>query len=213
MANPILTRKADTSIKNAIATAYKDGKFSNEDLVLLIRSTMDGNKLSDLEFRDLKRFLRTHPKLAGAHRRQLIGLIQLHYKLDGPFVFPRKVEQLEGAAPVGNHQCAALVQHSQPIGLTSRWREGVKVRGNGHLIKKGTAVATFEDGFYPNRAYDNHVAYYISQDGKGIKVMDQWSGKGSVSSRVMRFKGTKANGFHLDPSNNGDALSVIMRKK
>jgi hypothetical protein len=120
---------------------------------------------------------------------------------------------VEGAPMIGSHQCAALVQSSQPIGLTSTWREGIPVRGNGPLIKRGTAVATFEDGFYPNRNHDNHIAYYLSQDARGIDVMDQWSGKGGISSRKMLFKGKKPDGLFKDPSNNGDALSVIMRKK
>jgi hypothetical protein len=83
---------------------------------------------------------------------------------------------------------------------------------NDWQIQKGTAVATFEDGFYPNREHDNHVAYYLSQDKDGIRVMDQWKGKLSVSSRVMPFRGRMANGMFIDPSNNGDALSVVMKK-
>jgi hypothetical protein len=90
----------------------------------------------------------------------------------------------------------------------------MRVKGNGKHIRKGTAVATFEDGFYPNRSHGNHVAYYISQDAKGIQVMDQWYEKDNdkIGTRTMRFKGKKANGLYINPSNNGDALSVIMHK-
>ena len=87
------------------------------------------------------------------------------------------------------------------------------MRGNDALIAKGTAVATFEDGVYANRDHGNHVAYYLSQDSTGVQVMDQWSSKGAVGSRTMAFLGRRSNGLFVDPSNNGDALSVIMKKK
>lgn len=213
MANPILARKADQSVATAIKTAMKDGKFSGADLARVVRETLDGKAVSDLEYRDLKRFLRTERRLSRFDHGAIIAFLQLWYPLEGPFIYPRNVDLLEGAKPLGNGECAALVQHSQPIGKAATWREGIGVKGNDHLIKKGTAVATFEDGFYPNRRYDNHVAYYLSQDANGITVMDQYGGKDDISSRVMRFRGKRSNGLYNDPSNNGDALSVIMRKK
>jgi hypothetical protein len=43
--------------------------------------------------------------------------------------------------------------------------------------------------------------------------MDQWKGKEEgVTSRLMTFNGKRANGLFFDPSNNGDALSVIMKR-
>ena len=42
-------------------------------------------------------------------------------------------------------------------------------------------------------------------------VMDQWAGKKTISSRLMRFKGKNKDGTYPDPSNNADALSVIMK--
>ncbi|MDH5328109.1 MAG: BPSL0067 family protein [Gammaproteobacteria bacterium] len=51
---------------------------------------------------------------------------------------------------------------------------------------------------------------YTSQDGSGVWVMDQWSTKPSISKRKMFFLGKNADGSYVDPSNNGDALSVIM---
>jgi hypothetical protein len=213
MANPILARRADKSLAKVIKAGFKDGSFTMAELNQVFKEAMDGGVLDDQEYRDLRRFLRKEQRLTFLDRLLMEMFIHANYPMEGPFLYPGNIDDLEGAAPLGSHQCAALVQSSQPIGLTKTWRQGIPVRGNENLIVKGTAVATFEDGFYANRAHDNHVAYYISQDSSGIKVMDQWSEKGEISSRVMGFKGTRADGLFPDPSNNGDALSVIMRKK
>lgn len=129
----------------------------------------------------------------------------------GPFVYT-KVESLEGKPKVFGGECAGLVQWHTKAGKTDTWREGIKVRGNGDKIKKGTAVATFVDGKYPNEPHGNHAALYISQDGAGVWVMDQWSTKPSISKRRMLFKGKNSDGTYKDPSNNGDALSVIVHE-
>jgi hypothetical protein len=217
MANAILGRRADTSIAQALAAALKApknaGRIRFAEVAKILRAASDGGKITDVEFRDLKRILRTQ-KLWGASQRLINAHLQLYYPLTGPFVYD-KVDELDGEPKLGNHECAALVQSTLHIGLAKTWREGIPVRGNDHLIKKGTAIATFEDGFYANRRYGNHVAYYISQDSKRIWVVDQWGdmeSKPRISKRPMRFKGTKSNGLYSDPSNNGDALSVIMRK-
>ncbi len=130
----------------------------------------------------------------------------------GPYIY-KDVDKLEGTAKVGSKSCVALVQHYASTGVTSSWTEGTVVKGNDSLVAKGTAVATFVNGAYPNLSHGNHAAFYISQDKLGIRVMDQWTndkGKPTVSSRTMRFKGKKEDGTFLDPSNNGDALSVIL---
>jgi hypothetical protein len=122
-----------------------------------------------------------------------------------------KVDDLEGTGKVGSKQCVVLVQHYTKAPQTSAWKQGSQVKGLTALTK-GTAVATFEKGVYPNRLHDNHAALYISQDASGITVMDQWAddkSKPSVSKRVMRFKGKSKDGKFLDPSNNADALYVI----
>ena len=121
------------------------------------------------------------------------------------------VDSLQGTDLVGSHQCVALVQHYASAPVTSRWKAGIKVKGD-TSIKKGTAIATFVNGRYPNNAHNNHAALYISQDGAGIWVMDQWKGdpnKPSVSKRRLNFKGTLKSGAYIDPSNNGDAFFVI----
>jgi hypothetical protein len=212
MSNKVLQRAPDKSVAKALRAAQKEqGKLSFASAVKIIQAAHDGGKVDDVEFRDLKKILRTQP-LWGPARRLIEGYLALYYPLKGPYVYPGDVETLDNSDLVGSHQCAALVQLTVPIGLTATWREGIPVRGNDHLIQKGTAVATFEDGFYPNRNHGNHVAYYVSQNATGVVVIDQWSGKGSVSSRTMDFLGRTAAGRFVDPSNNGDALSVIMTK-
>lgn len=131
--------------------------------------------------------------------------------MPGPYVY-FKVDELEGKPLVGNQQCAGLVQWYTKPGLAKTWKEGAAVKSN-PTIAKGTAVATFVNGKYLNLPHGNHAGYYVSQDAVGVTVMDQWKGdpnKPTISSRVMRFKGKDRNGKYIDPSNNGDALSIIL---
>jgi len=132
---------------------------------------------------------------------------------NGPYVYT-KVDTLEGKPKVFNGECAGIVQWYTKVGLAITWKEGIKVRGNGAHIRKGTAVATFVDGKYPNKSHGNHAALYISQDAMGVWVMDQWNApnKPTISKRRMNFLGKTEGGDYRDPSNNGDALSVIMTK-
>lgn len=110
---------------------------------------------------------------------------------------------------VSTGSCASLVQHYTRVGRTSKWKEGEAVKGNTG-IKKGTAIATFVDGEYPNLAHGNHAALYVSQDANGITVVDQWEGLPKPHKRVLGFKGKTADGTAWeDPSNNGDAFSII----
>jgi hypothetical protein len=109
---------------------------------------------------------------------------------------------------VSTGSCASLVQHYTRVGPTANWKEGEVVKGNS--IKKGTAIATFVNGVYPNKKHDNHAALYVSQDATGIWVVDQWEGLPKPHKRKLSFKGKTADGSGWeDPSNNGDALSVI----
>ena len=131
--------------------------------------------------------------------------------MPGPFVYS-KVDDLDGKPKAFSGECAGIVQWYTKAGLAATWKEGLVVRGNAAKIRKGTAVATFADGKYPNKPHGNHAALYISQDAKGVWVMDQWNGdnKPTISKRRMNFLGKTKSGDYLDPSNNGDALSVIM---
>lgn len=124
-----------------------------------------------------------------------------------------EVETLEGLSKVGTKQCVVLVQrYARAPAPTSTWTQGALVKGN-ITLKKGTAIATFEDGKYPNRPHGNHAALYISQNAVGIVVMDQWlddKAKPFVSKRTIRFKGKDKNGKLVGNSgDNGDAYSVI----
>jgi hypothetical protein len=139
--------------------------------------------------------------------------------MSGPYVYD-KVDELEGAKKVGNKQCAGLVQYYLNVGTTDHWTNGKHVRGNGLSIKKGTAVATFRSdsvegkGYYAGEDHGNHAAFYMSQDASGVTVMDQWADdkrKPTISSRVMGFLGQNKDGTYVNPSNNGDALAVIMK--
>ena len=134
--------------------------------------------------------------------------------MSGPFVYA-KVDDLQGKDKVGSGACAVLVQWytKAPADAKETWREGLVVRGNGSKIPKGTAVATFVNGRYPRTVHHKHAALYVAQDALGVWVMDQWGddpSKPKISKRHMRFQGTGPDGKFIDPSNNGDALSVIM---
>ena len=121
------------------------------------------------------------------------------------------VDDLDGTAKVGSHQCVALVQHYANLPHTGNWKEGDAVIGN-VKIAKGTAVATFVDGQYKSLPTGNHAGFFISQDPKGMWIMDQWRSdktKPKVSKRYLSRKGKDAKGNFIDPSNNADAYSVI----
>lgn len=107
------------------------------------------------------------------------------------------------------HSCASLVQHYTRVGPTQNWIEGDLVKGN-KTIRRGTAIATFVNGVYPNKPHGNHAALYVSQDANGIWVIDQWEGKDEpFTKRRLDFLGKKADSTYEDPSNNGDAFSII----
>ncbi|WP_143748845.1 BPSL0067 family protein [Mesorhizobium sophorae] len=103
---------------------------------------------------------------------------------------------------VGDGQCVAYVKAAASCPATSQWAEGSKVRDSG--IATGTAIATFQDGKYNNYTDGrSHAAIFISQDGDGLVVHDQWLGQ-AVHERTIRFKGGSGK-----PVNDGDAFSVI----
>lgn len=113
--------------------------------------------------------------------------------------------KLIGEKWVGSHECVALVQHNANAPTTLHWKEGAKVRGASNL-SAGVAIATFSKGRYGNRRHGNHAAFYISQDGKGIWVVEQFRNikDGQIAKRYIPFR----NGVG-SASNDGDAYSVI----
>lgn len=124
----------------------------------------------------------------------------------------RDVDNLVGEKVVGNGQCVELVKKFTDAGVTSGWREGGIVVGNG-LLAKGTAIATFVKGRYPSRPHGNHAAFFVRQGVNGIHVVDQWLSKDKVEigERFIKCKGKNKDGSFKDPSNNADAFSVIER--
>ena len=127
-----------------------------------------------------------------------------------PYVYS-EVDKLDGHDLVGTHQCVALVQTFTEAPRTSKWKQGISVRGK-LLLAKGTAIATFEDGVYKSRPHGNHAALYLSQDQGGIWVVDQWNDplkRPTVKKHYLRFQGTAKDGKWKNPSDNGDAYSVI----
>ena len=111
------------------------------------------------------------------------------------------IEHKKLGSAIGTGQCVALVQAWAHAPSTATWHQGIKVKGNDHLIAKGTVIATFVDGHYPNHSHGNHAAIYLGQDASGIQVIDQWSGQGS-HRRTIRWNGHGG-------SNDGDAFSVV----
>ncbi|MRW93317.1 BPSL0067 family protein [Duganella sp. FT80W] len=126
-----------------------------------------------------------------------------------PYVYS-KVDNLEGSSKVGTHQCVVLIQHYTDAGPASGWRQGEAVFGN-QMIRKGTAIATFKNGRYPNEKHGNHAAFFLRQAINGIYVMDQWSDKKKprISARFLESQGTNKDGSFKNPSNNADAFFVI----
>src|SRR4051794_40908216 len=106
-----------------------------------------------------------------------------------PYIYA-KVEELDATELVGTHQCVALLQHYATVPHTSSLAQGDKVLGNSK-IAKGTAIATFVDGKYPNKSSGNHAAFYVSQDAGGIWVVDQWKhpSKLKVEKRYIKAQG------------------------
>ena len=120
-------------------------------------------------------------------------------------------KELDKKDKVGTFQCVALVQHYADAPITSAWREGERVMGNTRL-SPGTAIATFENGRYPNKPHGNHAAFYLGQVSNGIYVVDQCNDnvrKPTISRRFIRAKGRNKSGKYIEPSDNADAFSVI----
>ncbi|MFH5252912.1 hypothetical protein CFB52_003590 [Burkholderia sp. AU18528] len=122
-------------------------------------------------------------------------------------VYERAAE-LAGEPLQGDGECVALVKVHTKVGATSGWRPEKTVKGDS-TIRPGTVIATFENERYPNKSYGNHAAFYLSQDSKGIYVIEQWRSLSKIRKRHIRFQGKDRNGRYIDPSNNADAFSVV----
>jgi hypothetical protein len=104
----------------------------------------------------------------------------------------------------GNHECVEFIHQTLNAPATGVWKEGKKVQGD-LTIAKGTAIATFVNGKYPQAGTSGkHAAIYLSQDVIGIWVVDQWNKQGKVEKRQLRFATSSSS-----LSNDGKAFSVI----
>jgi hypothetical protein len=147
--------------------------------------------------------------------------------MPGPFVYAG-VDALKDHSYVadiaGNYlgECVSLVKHYIPQLQnlsTGTWRKGVNVietLKSGGTIAKGTAIATFINGHFASG--NGHAALYVERvrytDGSiRIYVMEQYLGglpSGGIKKRLLRNFGKSASGNYNNPSNNGEAFSVIM---
>lgn len=207
----------DKSVAAALRRALTgNSEISEKEVKDILKSTLDGKKgarVSDDEYHDLMMILRKSKSLSDQSRILMTEFIGKYYLLRGPYIYT-KVEDLDNKPKVFSGECAGIVQWYTKAGLARSRRQGISVKNNGQKIKKGTAIATFVDGFYPNMSHGNHAALYISQNARGIIVMDQWNGpnKKTISRRELRFLGKNADGTFINPSNNADAFSVIMTR-
>lgn len=108
-----------------------------------------------------------------------------------------------GTSMVGNGQCVSLVKAWSGAPPSSLWRQGEKVLGNRH-ISRGTVIATFVNGVYPNWGHGNHAAIYLGETADGIRVIDQWSGRTQhhPQERTIHLGGSSL-------SNDANAYSVV----
>lgn len=108
-----------------------------------------------------------------------------------PYIYSN-IDDLDGRVKVGSKQCVALLQHYAKLHQTALWKEGKSVVGDISIIK-GTAIATFVNGKYPNLSSGNHAAFYISQDVGGIWIMDQWADDGKKKKSRLITSEEKAS--------------------
>lgn len=121
---------------------------------------------------------------------------------------------------VATGECARLVQHFIPqVGHTSTWKAGervVDVLERGGDIERGTAIANFVKGRYPQSGH-RHAAFYggaiRGNSGRvmGLILIDQWNPKPGDPARpqikersIYRKKGVML-------SDDPDAFYVIER--
>jgi hypothetical protein len=107
---------------------------------------------------------------------------------------------------IGSGQCVAFVEIAAQTPHTAQWKCGRKVAGD-TTIAQGTAIATFD----PSGSYGNHTdgrshgAIYVSQNGQGLLVYDQWTGQ-PVHQRTILFRDSSYTGHAV---NDGNQFNVI----
>ncbi len=177
------------------------------------------------------------PKTASQWRKHLESLLdffQGHTEGGGPtavalqrfFGYPEAEELRKLDKTEGNGQCVALImKYVSEIGPTTGWQPGPRVKEmKAGAIPKGSVIATFWNGVYPNNNSGQHAAFYLGHDATGIKVAEQWYGtspKQAVKVRggtgVIRFTGiTLPDDQSGDPpkmSNIGEYYYLVLDKR
>lgn len=111
----------------------------------------------------------------------------------------------------GVTHCAVMVQMTTHAPHTTMWRPGIKVKDAlPGEIEPGTAIATFdENGRYPTTdPPGRHAGIYVSHDGNGITLIDQWAGddpKTAPGKRTIPYRGPALSGWQ----GNGDYYYVV----
>jgi len=105
--------------------------------------------------------------------------MSFYYKCENPEIVENSV--------IGNGECVTYIRK---LGLpqTIKWKMGIKVFGN--EISKGTIIATFVEGVYPQTApldgKSMHAAIFDSINENGeVFVWDQWVGQ-VVHKRLIK---------------------------
>jgi hypothetical protein len=105
----------------------------------------------------------------------------------------------------GNAECVEFLMQTLGAPATALWKEGRKIKKGDVALPRGTPIATFVDGKYPQHGSSGmHAAIYLGQDLLGIQVLDQWRKQGKVLPRTIKWIPT-APGL----SNDGNAFSVV----
>jgi hypothetical protein len=111
----------------------------------------------------------------------------------------------------GNTECVEFIKQTFNTSniRTLSWREGTKIRklnpGEQDTVTRGTAIATFVNGRYPQEGNSGkHAAIYLGQNVEGLQVLDQWRAQGRVLPRTIPWQPR-----HPGLSNDGNAFSVI----
>lgn len=105
----------------------------------------------------------------------------------------------------GNTECVEFVRQTLNLPATALWIEGTRIQKGSAGIMRGTAIATFVAGKYPQTGDSGkHAAIYLEQNDTGIVVLDQWRAQGMVEPRTIRFDSKSPS-----ISNQGDKFSVI----
>lgn len=144
-----------------------------------------------------------------------------------PYIYPA-VRSLANQPLVGTGTCVDLVKMLVPglVGRpTSSWRAGANVmeaRKARKPIMPGTAIATFENGRYPQRCaigyYGSchHAGLVVAVYDGGFWIMDQYTGDRDRLFVAMRFIRVPApslrrlpDGSYRDAGNNALAFHVI----